>query len=337
MSLRLIQLFLPDSELQDALQLLEDKAVPQMWHEHMGGKNIHIQILIPADQAEDVLDTLEKKYTKTEGFRILLLPVEAAIPRPDIPKKKTPPVGSGEQSKKEGAKPVRISRAELYADIAHAAEPSRVYLILVMLSTIVAALGLMRDSEVIVIAAMVLAPLLGPNVALALGTTLGDIQLSRKAIQAIFMGSGTALLLAVAAGLLVSIDPEIPGLLSRTQVDISDIILALSAGGAAVLSFTSGLMSALIAVMVAVALLPPLVTMGIFLGAGRFELALGAFLLLMTNLICVNLAGVLTFLLQGVRPLTWWEASKAKKATRQAILLWSIMLMGLAVVILLST
>ena len=56
---------------------------------------------------------------------------------------------------------------------------------------------------------------------------------------------------------MVKIDPEIPGLLSRTKVNISDIILALAAGGAAVLSFTSGLLSAFIGVMVAVVLLPP--------------------------------------------------------------------------------
>ena len=61
-----------------------------------------------------------------------------------------------------------------------------------------AALGLLRDSEVIIIAAMVLAPLLGPNVALSLGTTLGDAGLSQKAIRANIHGILTALILAVA-------------------------------------------------------------------------------------------------------------------------------------------
>ena len=334
MALRLIELYLPENELQGAVQLLKDQNIPQMWHEHMGEKNIHIQILIPAEQAESVLDALEKKYTKIEGFRILLLPVEAAIPRPEEPKKEDPAGSQNEQ--KKGPKSLRISRAELYADISLTTQLSWVYIILVALSTIVASVGLIRDSEVVIIAAMVLAPLLGPNVALSLGTTLGDIALSRKAVRANILGSGTALLMAVAAGILVRIDPEIPGLLSRTEVNISDIILALAAGSAAVMSFTSGLLSALIGVMVAVALLPPLVTLGLYMGSGRFDLALGAFLLLMTNLICVNLAGVVTFLLQGVRPLTWWESSKAKKATRQAIVIWSLLLFILAAVILLS-
>lgn len=336
MPLRLIELYLPESELLGAIQLLEDQNVQQMWHEHMGGKNIHIQILSQAEQAESVLDALEKKYGKMEGFHILLIPVEAAIPRPAEPQKDSIPDENGENNKNKGIKPLRISRAELYADISQTTELNWIYFILILLSTIVAAVGLLRGSEVIVIAAMVLAPLLGPNVALALGTTLGDIALSRKAVTANVLGSATALLMAAAVGIIVHIDPELPGLISRTQVSLSDIILALAAGSAAVLSFTSGVLSALIGVMVAIALLPPLVTFGIFLGSGRFDLALGAFLLLMTNLICVNLSGVLTFLLQGVRPLTWWESSKAKKASRQAIIVWTLLLIILAAVILLS-
>jgi hypothetical protein len=50
----------------------------------------------------------------------------------------------------------------------------------------------------------------------------------------------------------------------------------------------------------------------------------------------VNLAGVVTFLIQGIRPLTWWEASKAKKATRIALLIWAFLLIVLAIMISLS-
>jgi uncharacterized membrane protein len=88
--------------------------------------------------------------------------------------------------------------------------------------------------------------------------------------------------------------------------------------------------------MVAVALLPPLITLGILIGAGHWDMALGALLLLLINLICINLAGVMTFLARGIRPLTWWEADRAKKATRKAIAIWTFLLLMLGVVILLS-
>lgn len=56
---------------------------------------------------------------------------------------------------------------------------------------------------------------------------------------------------------------------------------------------------------------------------------------LLLNLICVNLAGVVTFLIQGIRPVSWWEKGQAVKATRIAIGLGLALLAGLVVIILL--
>ena len=58
------------------------------------------------------------------------------------------------------------------------------------------------------------------------------------------------------------------------------------------------------------------------LGEGYISSALGALLLTIANLICINLAGVATFLIQGVRPRSWWEAKRAEQATWQALLIW---------------
>lgn len=88
--------------------------------------------------------------------------------------------------------------------------------------------------------------------------------------------------------------------------------------------------------MVAVALLPPLVTFGLLFGAGNISMAMGALLLFITNIVCVNLSGVATFLIQGVRPLSWWEATSAKKATQKAILIWGLLLVVLTLLILFS-
>jgi hypothetical protein len=57
-------------------------------------------------------------------------------------------------------------------------------------------------------------------------------------------------------------------------------------------------------------LLPPPVTLGLLLGSGDAA-AFGVLLLLTANVICVNLAGVATVLLQGVRPRTWWQVEQA--------------------------
>lgn len=168
---------------------------------------------------------------------------------------------------------------------------------------------------------------------MALATTLGDLDLLKNSIKSNIAGSLIALIFSIMVGILFNINPKIPELFSRTQVGMGDVVLALASGSAGALSFTMGLPSALIGVMVAVALLPPLVTFGMLLGSGFHELALGALLLLSVNIICVNLAGVATFLFQGVRPRTWWEENRAKKSTRIAIFIWTLLLLILIVII----
>lgn len=115
------------------------------------------------------------------------------------------------------------------------------------------------------------------------------------------------------------IDPEIASIKSRTQVSSGDILLAFASGCAGVLAFTSGASSALIGVMVTVALLPPFTVFGLLVASGNFAGARGALMLVATNVICVNLSGVLTFSVQGLQPRNWWEAKRAKNAIRTAV------------------
>jgi uncharacterized hydrophobic protein (TIGR00341 family) len=240
-----------------------------------------------------------------------------------------------EQPSSEEKSPERIGREELYEDIKDAARCSRVYLAMVVLSTIVAAVGLYYNSVAIIIGAMVIAPLLGPNVALALGTTLGDLSLLWRALLTALAGIATTMALSVIIGVLLQVNPASPEIASRNAVGLGDIVVALASGCAGALAFTTGVSATLIGVMVAVALLPPLVTFGLLLGGGHPAVAMGALSLFLMNLICVNLAGVTTFLVQGIRPATWWEKNRATKATRIALGLWVVVLAALGGMILL--
>ena len=202
-----------------------------------------------------------------------------------------------------------------------------------ILSTVVVAIGLLKNNVAVIIGAMVIAPFLGPNVALALSTNLADEKLGINALKTLLSGILIVLLLSAGMGYFFETDPTIPEIAMRTKASLSDIILALASGCAGVLAFTTGLSSAVIGVMVAVALLPPLTVCGLLVGTGKFSLGIGAFLLFITNIICINLAGVITFLIQGVSPRVWWEADKAKKAARKALVLWSLILFVLVVII----
>ena len=334
MAQRLVKIILPEEYGKDAQELLRGQEPLSFWQEESADGNSVISVLTESGNSEKIMDIFEKRYSSVSGFQIVLLPVEASIPRTDTPEGELL-APSQINTKTEEKISTRISREELYSDVVDSTRLSSIFVLMTILSTVVVAIGLLKNNVAVIIGAMVIAPFLGPNVALALSTNLADEKLGLNALRTLLSGILIVLLLSATMGYFFKTDPTIPEIAMRTRADFSDIFLALASGCAGVLAFTSGAPSAVIGVMVAVALLPPLTVCGLLLGTGHLAEAIGAFLLFITNVICINLAGVITFLVQGVSPLAWWEADKAKKATRKALALWSIILAILAVIILL--
>lgn len=336
MDYRMLELIVPSDTLDEAREASEGNNILGVWTEEIGEERSKLRILVDAAKSETVSDTLSSRFSNTDGFRIMLFEVEATLPLPNDREEKIGENTLSEESNEEAESTSfsgRISREELYADISSGSQLTIVYVGMVILSTVVACVGLIRSDVAIIIGAMVIAPLLAPNVSMALSATLGDMDLGWKAVKTNAAGLVASLSVALIMGMLITIDPGTDQLITRSTVTLSDIIIALAAGSAGVLAFTGGMPAAIIGVMVAVALLPPLATFGLFLGSGYISLAIGAMVLTVTNLICINLAGVLTFLLQGIRPRDWWEAEKAKKASRYAIITWLILLAIFAYII----
>lgn len=330
MPLRLVQSTLPLEADMTLAELSGSLGPDRVWTHPLDGDRRSAAILIDAEEVEELTDKLTANFGSTPGFRIVVLAVEASLPR--IVAEPSPE--TDEKPKTIGA--TRISRDELLEDIDSTTKVNTVYLAMVGLSALVAAIGLIRDQVAVVIGAMVIAPLLGPNVALSLSTILGDTSMLRRALRANAIGVGLALVLALAMGLLLNPDPTTPELAARSDVGLSDLVLALASGAAGTLAFTSGAPSTLVGVMVAVALMPPTMAVGLHAGAGHLQEAGRAATLLLANVICVNLAGTLTFALMGVRPRTWWEANRASQATRRAVAIWMILFVGLILLLVLS-
>jgi len=341
MPLRQIEVVVPCKHKDEFADLLKDDSVEHYWNDESKEAYI-LKALVDANKTETFLDKAEQIIGEREGFRLVLLAVEATLPRMEDGEDVEENNGGAEEENGESDpwdKPLqgaRVSREELYNQISDSVDLSGIYIAMVSLSTVVAALGVLRDNTAVVIGAMVIAPLLGPNVGLALSTTLGDNKLLTRSIKTNIAGITVAFLISVVLGFLLSVDESVYQIASRTEVHLSDIALALASGAAGVLAYTIGMSAAVIGVMVAVALLPPLVTAGLLVGEMRFDLAYYAFLLVTTNVICVNLAAVATFILQGVRPRTWYKAEKAKKINKRALALWVTLVFVLALLIWLS-
>lgn len=335
MPLRKIEIVIPDDQEPSCRDLLDDESVIHYWQDHSEESGYILKVLVDAVDTENFLDKAEKQFSNSEGFRLVMVTVDATLPR--IEKDEEDDEESADEhdteEEEDQIQSIRVSREELYTDISDAVNPNRVYLALVVLSTIVAALGILRDNTAVVIGAMVIAPLLGPNVGLALSTTLADWELGLNSIKTNAAGLLIALAISVLIGISMTVDSELYHIASRTELHLSDIALALASGAAGVLAYTMGMSTAVIGVMVAVALLPPLVVAGLLMGDMQWDLAYYSIILLFTNIICVNLAGIATFILQGVRPRSWYKSQKAKKYNRIALSIWVSLVILLAFVI----
>lgn len=283
-----------------------------------------IRLLVDDAHRQIIMDALQSLLGSGSENRIVVIPVEATLPLAE----------PSEDDKQQELKRASIAtREELYYSISKNAELNSNYLLLVFLSTIVAAIGLIENNVAVVIGAMVIAPLLGPNIALAFAASLGDIPLIKQSLKTNLAGLSLAFGLSLFLGMIFPIDIHSAELISRTDVGLDSVILALASGAAAVLSLTTGLSSVLVGVMVAVALLPPTATVGIMLGSGQFGLAFGAALLLAINVACVNLSAKTVFLIRGIKPRTWLEKRKAKQSIKLNLIFWIILLVILLIAI----
>jgi uncharacterized hydrophobic protein (TIGR00341 family) len=279
-----------------------------------------VSILAHPEKQQELIDRLQGTLGADKQWRIVILPVDATIP---------PPKTSDEA--KFAAE--NATREELYAEIERGARLDSTFLLLVIASTVVAVIGLLEDNVAVVIGAMLIAPLLGPSVALALGATLGDRELIVKALASSAAGIALSVAGAALVGLLSPHAATSQELLSRTVIGYDSVGLAFASGAAAALSLTTRLSTTLVGVMVAVALLPPAATFGYMLGIGDMFRASGAGALLVTNVVCVNLAAQIVFLVKGIKPRTWLQRRSAQQSVAIGMLVSAGLLAAMLVVI----
>lgn len=328
METRLIELTLPADRLaglRKRVEQLDPIAIESLDSDE--DRRAVLRVLVRQGQVESFLDKFESLSERYDEIRLTVYAVEATLPAPPEPDEEDEAGRVGEEEREESN---RLSRIELHAQIGRNAKLNSEYLWLVLFSSVVAAVGLVQGNVAAIVGAMVIAPLLGPNMALALSTTLADTELGIRAVKTGMSGVVLAVVLGVICGWYFKVDPALPEIAMRTRINHLDLILALAAGGAGALASTSGIAGALVGVMVAVALLPPLLVAALLAGAGHWQGALGAALLYSTNIAAVNLAAMTVFLSRGLTPRKWWDKSRAKRSATIFMVLWIVILAALA-------
>ena len=207
------------------------------------------------------------------------------------------------------------------------------FAVLIVLSTMIAAFGLVANSVAVIIGAMLVAPLMTPIMAAGAAVVLSDwrrllrsgLTIVGGTIAAIFTGYLTSYL--VVGTISVSSLPS--EILSRTQPSLLDLGVAISAGlagGYVITHPKAG--SSLPGVAIAVALVPPLATCGIMAQLNLWDEFRGALLLFSTNLVAIILSSIIVMLASGYRP----EAKdKGVRGAKVGLVVSSVMLVVVSI------
>ena len=195
---------------------------------------------------------------------------------------------------------------ELFISLRDDAKTSSIYVTLMILSTMLATIGLFQGSTAVVIGAMLLAPLMAPIVSLAMGLLRGNIELLKNSATKIGLGILLALLASALITQLFPYKMMTDEMSARLSPSLLDLAVAIVSGVAGAYSKSyREIIQSLAGVAIAVALVPPLAVAGIGIGRLDMNFFLQAFLLFSTNLIGITLAATFTFRLLGFSPIVY--------------------------------
>jgi uncharacterized hydrophobic protein (TIGR00341 family) len=191
--------------------------------------------------------------------------------------------------------------------------------VMMLISTVVALVGLISNNVAVIIGAMLISPLMGPISSIALNSVLGR---PKEVKQSIIFGIkmlSSSILLATAITLVLSMVMHIElthEIQSRTKERPITIIVAIMLGIAGGLALITAIPEIIVGVAIAVALVPPATVTGIGIGLGSIDIAAGAFLTLLSSIIGLTIGFLIVFLLKKVRPRNYYEQKKAKQVVK---------------------
>ncbi len=192
---------------------------------------------------------------------------------------------------------------ELIRQAREMASPSLDYLVLILISAVIASLGLLLNSAAVIIGAMLIAPLMQPLTSFSIGMTTGWLGLIRRTLLTLVVGAGLGVGVSALLGWLLPLDIPTSEMQSRGNPTLIDAGVAFAAGFiGAYANARRGIPAALAGVAIAAALMPPLCTVGLGLAFGETDLAFGSLLLFLTNIGLIILAGWAVYFWLGMRP-----------------------------------
>ncbi len=186
--------------------------------------------------------------------------------------------------------------------IAHSS-PRQDFFLMIILSILMASLGVLIDNITVVIGSMLIAPILYPIMSLALGVVLSD----KKVISRSFLTVAKSIIIGLIAAALVTVftdpltDINSQTIIQEMRPSLAYVAIAILAGLAASFAVTKPQMNATLpGIAISVALIPPLVVTGIGIARLEWTTVVNASTLLLINIVGIIFAGVIIFSLMNL-------------------------------------
>ncbi|WP_073391920.1 DUF389 domain-containing protein [Jatrophihabitans endophyticus] len=244
--------------------------------------------------ADDLLDRLRELGVLDDGM-VTMAPLDTAV---------------GELARRaEADAPGEGADALIWDDLeARTGEDSVItwtFTAFMVLATLLAAIGIVTDSQVTIVGAMVVGPEFGPLAAIAVGLVKRRPMMIRRATAAVVLGFVVALAVTAALSLLGRVAGlfDVGDVTGRAQTEFIyqpgwfSLITALVAGAAGMLSLTSSKSAALVGVFISVTTVPAAGNVAVAGTVGDWHQAGESLLQLAINLVGIVAAGVGTLLL----------------------------------------
>ncbi|MCU4719144.1 TIGR00341 family protein [Halapricum hydrolyticum] len=327
--MRLLQVTIPTGKRRAIERALEDEGVDYVLTDETSnrGYTAVAYVPLPTNAVEPVLEQLRNAGLDDQAYTVIV-DANTVISR----RFETLQEEYAEEKDEE-----RIARQELTSKAKELAPSTSNYVVLTVVSAVIATAGLLLDSPAVIVGSMVIAPLIGPAMAASVGTVVDDSELFRRGVILQFAGLGLAVASAavfawmartahlVPPGIEIA---DVPAIRERLLPDFLSLAVAIGAGIAGVISLSAGVSTALVGVMIAVALIPPAATVGIGIAWGDPWISLPAAVLTLVNVLSINFVALAVLWYRGYRPSEWFDQADARRTTIRRV---AVLVAGVAV------
>ena len=330
--MRLVQVMVPTGKEVAVAEALDEEGIDYVMTEEVSSRDYSAVVTfpLPTNAVESVLADLREAGIDEETYTVVV-EAETVISRRFGELK--------DEYKQQEKSETKIAREELQSSAHNLVSGPETYLLMTVLSSVVATAGLLLGSAATVVGSMVIAPLIGPAMAASVGTVVDDHELFRRGVRLQISGVLVAVVsAAMFAAFLRFANLVPPGLDPLTIGEIRErlapnvlvLAVALGSGVAGVVSLMTGVSVSLVGVMIAVALIPPAATMGIGIAYGIPSLAFGSGVFVLVNVLSINVAALIVLWYAGYRPEAWVRVSDVRSAVAKRIAVLAVVIVVLS-------